>query len=142
MPLVGREGQLRTAELALASAASGEGGVVVLSGEPGIGKTSLLREMGLRAEVQGFASVYGRCLPQHLPYQDLIWQRIWRGLSEKHSYQGTVSAAPAALHPPALEPNGLLSRYPHTEHGQSVAARFDLILDLLERVSGASPLLV
>jgi hypothetical protein len=74
----------------------------VLSGEPGIGKTSLLREMGLRAEVQGFASVYGRCLPQHLPYQDLIWQRIWRGLSEKHSYQGTVSAAPAALHPCAF----------------------------------------
>ena len=80
MPLIGREGELRILDRALAGAASREGGVIVLSGEPGIGKTSLLRELGLCAAGQGFASVYGRCLPEHLPNQDSIWQRIWRGL--------------------------------------------------------------
>jgi predicted ATPase len=144
MTLVGREGEIRRLERALARAASKEGGVIMLSGEPGIGKTSLLRELGLCAAGQGFASVYGRCLPEHLPNQDSIWQRIWRGLCEKRSCHGTLTGAPSTLQPPDADPNASLNKevYPHTEHGQSVAAPFDLVLDQLERVSRGCPVLV
>ena len=139
MPVLGREGELRIVELALARAALREGGVIVLSGERGIGKTSLLRELGSRAECQGFTSVYGRCLPEHLPNQDLILQRVWRELLEKPAY-GTVPGAPT----PHLVFNGSLNEEvsPYTEYTEPVAARFDLILNLLERVSVGRPLLI
>jgi tetratricopeptide (TPR) repeat protein len=141
MPLVGREGEFRILDRALASAASREGGVIVLSGEPGIGKTSLLRELGSRAESHGLASVCGRCLPQHLSNQDLIWRRIWRSLSEKGACGVML---PAALtHPdPGARQSLSTEVYPQTEQAHLAAAPFELILDLLERVSGDSPLLV
>jgi tetratricopeptide (TPR) repeat protein len=144
MPFVGRAGELRTLEHALAGASSKEGGVIVLSGEPGIGKTSLLRELGLRAEGQGFGGLYVRCLPHHLGNEELIWQRIWRGLSEKRLSYRSLSAASVTLqyHDPGPEESVNLESYSHVAHSESVAVLFNLILDRLEALSRGCPLLV
>lgn len=54
-PLVGREVQLQLVEQALAAAAAGRGQVVVVAGDPGVGKTRLLDTAAAAALDQGFA---------------------------------------------------------------------------------------
>jgi tetratricopeptide (TPR) repeat protein len=48
-------------ESALAAASCGRGRLMLVSGEPGIGKTSLARELGKRAQADGITVVWGRC---------------------------------------------------------------------------------
>jgi DNA-binding CsgD family transcriptional regulator len=59
-PFVGRGTELAalTAEL---DAAAGRGGVVLLAGEPGIGKTRLAEEVAAAATARGALALWGRC---------------------------------------------------------------------------------
>lgn len=59
--LVGREREIRTLEERIGEARAGHGGLVVLSGEAGIGKTSLARAAAGLAEARGFRVAWGRC---------------------------------------------------------------------------------
>lgn len=52
-PFVGRGGELARAKLALEEAVAGRGGVLLICGEPGIGKTRLARELCLEAARRG-----------------------------------------------------------------------------------------
>jgi DNA-binding NarL/FixJ family response regulator len=58
--LVGRRAELGVLERLLVAARSGDAPVVVLVGEPGIGKTRLMWELGVRAGAAGFRVVSGR----------------------------------------------------------------------------------
>ncbi|HYF47023.1 MAG TPA: ATP-binding protein, partial [Acidimicrobiales bacterium] len=58
--LHGRQRELDTLEELLAGAARGHGGVVLLEGEPGIGKSRLVAELAERASVSGFGVFVGR----------------------------------------------------------------------------------
>ncbi|MER6789354.1 BTAD domain-containing putative transcriptional regulator [Streptomyces sp. NPDC000658] len=57
---VGREAEVRAVEAA-ARAARSEGGVVLVSGEPGGGKSALLEQLVGRLEAAGWTVVIGRC---------------------------------------------------------------------------------
>jgi DNA-binding SARP family transcriptional activator len=71
---VGREAALRQLTGALAAAA-GRGRVVTVSGEPGIGKTSLLRHF---AELAGVPVLWGTC-PEHITTPPLWpWRQVLR----------------------------------------------------------------
>jgi len=59
--LVGRDGQLAVLGGAVAGAAAGRGRLVLVAGEPGIGKTRLAEEAARQAAVQGVGVVWGRC---------------------------------------------------------------------------------
>ena len=75
--LVGREAELSLLEDALLSALRGEGGVVVLGGEAGMGKSRLARELGNQAQRLGCTVMAGACseaelsLP-YLPFLEAI----------------------------------------------------------------------
>ena len=58
---VGRQGEMERLALALDDTFSGRGRLVMLAGEPGIGKTRLAQELALRAEHQGAQVLWGRC---------------------------------------------------------------------------------
>ncbi|MGW2153765.1 BTAD domain-containing putative transcriptional regulator [Nonomuraea sp. NPDC001699] len=60
--LVGREAELRTLEELLGGARAGHGGLALVTGEAGIGKTSLVRAAADLAAARGFRVEWGRCL--------------------------------------------------------------------------------
>jgi DNA-binding SARP family transcriptional activator len=59
--LVGREAELHQVDHALEAAFAGHGRVVLLAGEPGIGKTRTLEEILTRARRRGMVTALGRC---------------------------------------------------------------------------------
>ncbi len=60
-PLEGRDDLLDELAITASAAAAGEGQVVLLVGEAGIGKTRLAEEAARRASHQGFGVAWGRC---------------------------------------------------------------------------------
>ena len=58
-PVVGRDDELAVFQRAVSSAAEGQPGVVLVSGDPGIGKSTLLSEAARRADLRLFL---GRCV--------------------------------------------------------------------------------
>src|SRR3954447_17162697 len=72
---VGREAALRQLTEALDVVAGGRGRVVIVSGEPGIGKTSLLRRF---ADLAGVPVLWGTC-PEHVSAPPLwLWEQVLR----------------------------------------------------------------
>ena len=73
-PIVGRDAELAILERLLDQARGGEHTFAVLSGEPGIGKTSVLSELARRAEERGCLVLDGRAteLERALPFGLLI----------------------------------------------------------------------
>lgn len=77
MPFVGREAELRRLKDHLNEAAAGRGGMVVLAGEPGIGKTRLTEELAEHATEGEWLVAWGRCFegdyaPPYLPFAEAI----------------------------------------------------------------------
>src|SRR6266568_5055755 len=72
--LVGRSAELTALQDCLEAAARGQGGVVLLSGEAGIGKSRLAAELRRSAEAQGFQLLGGQCFPtdRSCPYAPLV----------------------------------------------------------------------
>ena len=69
----GRTSELEVLARAWRRAVAGERQVVVLAGEPGIGKTRLVTEAALAAHGEGARVLYGRCHPElGVPYQPFI----------------------------------------------------------------------
>jgi DNA-binding CsgD family transcriptional regulator len=60
-PFVGREGELVALTADLDAAVAGRGGVVLVGGEPGIGKTRLAEELAAQATARGALVLWGRC---------------------------------------------------------------------------------
>jgi class 3 adenylate cyclase/tetratricopeptide (TPR) repeat protein len=75
--LVARDDELRRALLAADSAAAGRGRLVLLAGEPGVGKTRLAQEIMLNARNRRFLVATGRCYAVHesvpfYPFTDVL----------------------------------------------------------------------
>ena len=58
---IGRQAELAELEANVAEAVAGRGRMVMLAGEPGIGKTRTAEELGVLAEHQGAQVLWGRC---------------------------------------------------------------------------------
>ena len=58
---VGRHQELNQLKAALDDALSGQGQLVMLAGEPGIGKTRTAEELAMLAEQRGALVLWGRC---------------------------------------------------------------------------------
>lgn len=124
----------------------GQGHLLLLAGEPGIGKTRLAQEASHYAAQQGFAVFWGRCwedagVPAFWP-----WTQILRPLLHGNS---PVPEQSLVKHPLALIVSGLL-RAPEAESAalprlDAPAARFALfeaVLEVLRHRAVAVPLLL
>jgi DNA-binding CsgD family transcriptional regulator/tetratricopeptide (TPR) repeat protein len=72
-PLVSRDAELARLLTALDSAATTHGRMVMLAGEPGVGKTRLAHELLVRSERRGFRRVVGRCFEQYATVPFVAW---------------------------------------------------------------------
>jgi AAA ATPase domain len=86
---VGREAELATLAADLDATADGRGGVVLVAGEPGIGKTRLAEELAAQATTRGALVLWGRCWEGEGAPAFWPWIQIVRGYVE--------TADPAAL---------------------------------------------
>src|SRR5262245_11833263 len=76
-PLVGRARELKELIAGLDRAHQGRGGVLLLSGEPGIGKSRLAEEVAGAAEERGMEVLFGRCweaggAPAYWPWVEIL----------------------------------------------------------------------
>jgi len=72
-PFVGRKGELERLRAFWEKACSGQRQLILLSGEPGIGKTRLAAEFAVAAHAEGAAVLFGRCDEEALmPYQPWV----------------------------------------------------------------------
>ena len=73
-PFVGRHAEVARLRTLLAEAAAGRGHVVVIEGEPGIGKSRLLAELVRHAQAADACIVASRCyeIERSVPYQPVI----------------------------------------------------------------------
>ncbi|MBM2623650.1 AAA family ATPase [Actinoplanes sp. LDG1-06] len=125
---VGREPSLQRLAAAAAAATTGQGRVMTVSGEPGIGKTSLLRHFAVGA---GLPVLWGTC-PEHVAVPALWpWERI---------LHAAVAAVPQHPVPPAIAE--LVGEENRPLVATDTLPRFEAIVRYLLDVSRVTPLVV
>jgi AAA ATPase domain len=108
-PFVGRERELAALGAMLQRTAQGSGFVVLVAGEPGIGKTRLLTEVAERAAAEGWRVLFGRAyesegMPPYLPFTEALRKHLADcSLSDLHAQLGRGAAEVALLVPELLE---------------------------------------
>lgn len=119
MTVAGRERELALLRATLADATEGTGGIVLIGGEAGIGKTNLAEAILQDAERQGFLVLVGRCydLTETLPYGP------WTEIREQ------CLRMPGAASPPSLA----------TSPTTNQAAFFAEVRDYFVALAGARP---
>jgi DNA-binding SARP family transcriptional activator len=146
--LVGREDQLAVLDGVLAGARGGRGRVVLVAGEPGIGKTRLAEEAARRAAAAGMQVAWGRCHEGDGAPALWPWAQVARQLAaELGPGQLAAMLGPSArwlgqLMPELAEPARPAGPLPVADLG---VARFQLnqaVAGLLRRAAETRPLLV
>jgi tetratricopeptide (TPR) repeat protein len=104
---VGRDRDIATLHEALAQTEGGQGQVVGIMGEPGIGKSRLLDEFRHSLQGQSVTYLEGQCLAYgqtapYLPVRDLVRQQC--GLTEGESPAATVAHVHSALRRVGIAP--------------------------------------
>ncbi len=145
---VGREREMGELNKALDEALSGQGRLVMLVGEPGIGKTRTAQELASRAEAQGAQVLWGRCYegegaPPYWPWVQTL--RVWVERSNADTLQSQMRASAANIAeivpelrdklpdlnpPPALEPESARFRL------------FDSIATFFKNASRSNPIVL
>ncbi|MGH8973573.1 MAG: BTAD domain-containing putative transcriptional regulator, partial [Acidimicrobiia bacterium] len=107
MPFVGRDGELRRLVRRREEAATGRGGLVLLCGVPGIGKTRLVEELATEAQRQGTEVAWGSAFgggwtPPYAPFAQAIESLAVRAPPHELRADLGPGGAPLARLVPAL----------------------------------------
>lgn len=137
---VGRSGELAQLQEALAAAAAGRGGLTLLLGEPGIGKTRLALELAHSAAAQGWTVLTGRCHDTDGAPAFWPWTQVLRGAIPEMSEDQSAGL----LRTPLL--SALLPELPGApaplDPDSSRFLLFDAVADLLVRLGAGQPVVV
>lgn len=145
-PFVGRARELSVLRAALADARDGRGRLVLLAGEPGIGKTRTAEEVAAHARQQGMQVLWGRCYegegaPAFWPWVQLL-RTACRRLPDDalRIVLGWGGAEIAQLIPELRQRLPDLSAAPAPESAQARFRLFESVAGFLENLSRQSPL--
>jgi len=115
---VGREQELNEARELWGKASGGQGQTLLISGEPGIGKTRLMRELATHVEVTGGRVLIGTCYAEggapYAPFAQIVRRTLGKGGQNGHPLPQFVLADLVSLAPdlkpyyPELAPNPAL----------------------------------
>ena len=145
LPCVGRLEQAEKLDAAWADAISGQARLVLLAGEPGIGKTRLVARFAAKVHDSGAAVVFGRCdedlLRPYQPFVEVIEQLAeTMDRSELEAIAEQVNLLPLAKLTPTLSEFAAtpMAVAPDTER----YVMFDAVAKLFGAVARSTPLLV
>ena len=104
---VGRQREMAQLEAALEDALGGQGRLVMLVGEPGIGKTRTAQELALLAEPRGTQVLWGRCYeeagaPPYWPWVQVIRTYVQQTGTERLTVELGPGAADIAEIVPSI----------------------------------------
>jgi adenylate cyclase len=146
VPLAGREAELAMLGTALRNLARGRGSVVLLTAEPGLGKTRLVHECRKRAPgplwLAGRATSYAAATPYSL-YQQVL--ASWLGIAPDQPeavLRPALEAASGDLFPPLARMLGLTSGAGRMSPEEQQRATFTAMLKLLERLTAKGPVVL
>ncbi len=143
---IGRQPELAVLTAALDDALAGRGQMVMLAGEPGIGKTRLSQELASRAESLGAQVLWGWCYehsgaPPYWPYVQPIRAYIEETDAEQLSSQlGSGGPAIAEIVPEIREKLPDLGQSITVEPEQARFRLFDSVATFLKNAAQAKPL--
>jgi predicted ATPase len=148
LPFVGRDAEMCLLREALEESVAGTGRVVLLTGEPGIGKTRTAYELAALARRTGAAVLAGRShegegAPAYWPWAQVV-TACARTMDEPalRSHMGNAAADIARAFPVVRERLPDLSEAPAQDSSEARFRLFDGVANFLVNASGARPLVI
>ncbi len=144
---VGRQREMASLRAAVDAAATGDGQLVMLAGEPGIGKTRTAQELTAYAETSGAQVWWGSCLeqqgaPPYWPWVQSLRTHIQQTDSESLIVQmGPGAADISAIIPELRHKLPDLEPAPTLEPEQARFRLFDSISQFFGNLAGSRPLM-
>lgn len=113
LPLVGRRAEMTALEEGLAAAVAGEGRIIGVSAEAGLGKSRLVAEFIRNTRRRGTFVAYGECEAFGTKTGYFVWREVWRrllGLDDDQPEETQIRALEQGLEAidPALRPRAPL----------------------------------
>src|SRR6266700_5667585 len=148
-PLVGREAELAAIDGALTAAQGGQGRVLLVTGEPGSGRTRLLEELARRAAASGFEVAQGQCYegdgaPAFWPWSQIL-REVVRAASDAElaDAAGLEARQVARLVPDlAVRLPGTVALGPPSNRDPDRFRLYDAVSVFLTRLSARLPLVL
>jgi DNA-binding SARP family transcriptional activator/tetratricopeptide (TPR) repeat protein len=145
---VGRERELAELDAAFAEALDGQGGLVLVAGEPGIGKSRLLAEFGRHAGRRGARVLAGRCweaggAPAYWPWVQSL--RPYLRATDQEALRTELGSEAAVIAQLLPELRELVPDLPPSPAGGFEGARFrlfDATATFLRRMAETTPLVL
>jgi len=148
LPFVGREPELERLAGQLGETAAGHGGLVMVVGDPGIGKTRTAEELAERARREGMSVLWGHCVegdwtPPYAPFAEAIETLSLSETADNLRADLGAGAAPLVQLVPSLR--RILPDLPEAVPVQPDEERFrllDAVAQLLVARSARAPVLL
>jgi len=151
IPLVNRTEEMNVLKEAVYRAVHGEGGLVFIHGEAGIGKTRLVRELGAYARSRGVQVLYGRCpalfrmdgVPPYILWKEVVKDYLETCTPEQlYRVIGYYPAEVAKLVPELSQKLRSIPQSLPISPEQEQNRLFEAVSQLITNISRETPLLV
>jgi DNA-binding CsgD family transcriptional regulator len=143
---VGRGHERTFLRASLERALAGAGGIVLVAGEPGIGKTRLAEDLTAYALGRGVRVYWGRCHEDHGAPAFWPWKQVVRGFLQDRG-SGSPRERLAAMSPHQLDIvrdhfHGVREWSPALDGGEARFRLFEAVTALVLDVAGTRPMLI
>ncbi len=151
IPLIDRVEEMKLLKEAVDRTIQGEGGLVFLYGEAGIGKTRLARELRTYARLRGMQVLYGRCpalfrmdgVPPYVLWREIIRDCLYNSSPEQlYRVIGFYPAEVAKIAPELRQKLATIPQSLPISPDQEQNRLFEAISQFITNISKEAPLLV
>src|SRR4029079_18391209 len=143
-PLVGRDAEAAELERALDRMLTGHGSLILIGGEPGVGKTRLVRELLAKGRERGCIALTGHCYemegpPPFVPFLEMVEQTVRFVPQAARAAMGEFAAEISAMVPSLRRTYHDIPPLPDVPADQQRRLVFGAFLEYVQRGSQKSP---